>query len=82
MSESTATKAYAMMLLGIAAAWLVAMIFIFMLFAGLLPMGGLVIGYEGPLSFGAWMLVVAALAGVFSFTILSAIMRGQQFGVT
>ena len=81
MSESTATRAYAMMLLGIAAAWMVAMIFIFMLFAGLLPMGGLVIGYEGPLSFGAWMLVVATIAGVFSFLILSVIMKGQKFGV-
>lgn len=82
MSESTATRAYAMMLLGITAAWMVAMIIIFLLFAGLLPMGNLVIGYEGPLSFGAWMLVVAVIAGVFSFLILSVIMKGQRFGVT
>jgi len=81
MSESTATKAYAVMLLSIAAAWMISMIVIFLLFAGVLPMGDLVIGYEGPLSFGAWMLVVAVVAGVFSFIILSVIMKGQKFGV-
>lgn len=81
MSESTATKAYAVMLLSITAAWMVAMIAIYLLFAVMLPMGGLVIGYEGPLSFGIWMLVAAVVAGVFSFLILSVIMKGQKFGV-